>query len=187
MSHSAFTLLHFYALRSHICTELYLANGEEAVRLADELRQKTRRSTVGRIALTRTYALEMLANSRLCAAGGCVPERAAARTARECADKAEAIGLDWTGGLAELWRGGADVIAGLDGDARRHFEDAAERFARLDMRLYAAAARCRLGELVGGDAGASMVEESLATLRSESIARPEKVIAMVAPSFRRNA
>jgi serine/threonine protein kinase len=196
LSQATFTLLHFYALRSRVCIELYLSNGAEAVRLADELSHKTGRSTAGRIALTRIYVLEMQANSRLCAAGASpgadragavVPVEKAVQVALRCADKADQVGLAWTSALAELWRGGAARLLGHLDEAARHHREALDRFERLDMKLYAAAARCRLGEVLGGDEGRKLADAARTALESEAIARPDRVISMVAPEIGRKS
>ncbi len=185
MSHSAFTLLHFYALRSRVCIELYLSNAREAVRLADELVYKTGRSTAGRIALTRIYVLEMLANSRLCAAGSVLPVEAAVATVLKCSQQAEAIGLPWTHALAALWRGQAAASSGRPDDAHRHLEAALSRFDQLDMKLYSAAAKCLIGETLGGESGRTLGESALSSIGSEGVKRPDRVIAMVAPRIGR--
>jgi hypothetical protein len=51
------------------------------------------------------------------------------------------------------------------------------------MKLYAAAARWQLGELLGVDAGRGVRAEAQAWLVGEGVAAPEKRVAMLAPGF----
>ena len=53
------------------------------------------------------------------------------------------------------------------------------------MLLYAAAARRRLGEMLGGDEGRALVETADAWMRSETIVNPERMTEVFAPGFDR--
>ena len=50
-----------------------------------------------------------------------------------------------------------------------------------DMKLYAAAARHRRGELVGGDAGRALTDEADALMLRQEIRNPARMTAMLAP------
>ena len=62
---------------------------------------------------------------------------------------------------------------------------AAAKFDNEQMALFAAAARRRRGELIGGDEGRALIEAADALLVSEGVKRPEKFLAMMAPGFTR--
>jgi hypothetical protein len=49
------------------------------------------------------------------------------------------------------------------------------------MALYAAAARRRRGELIGGDEGQVLVEEIEAWMKEQRIKNPSRMTAMLAP------
>jgi hypothetical protein len=51
------------------------------------------------------------------------------------------------------------------------------------MRLYAAAARRRLGRLIGGDAGKALLVEADTWMASQGIKNPARMTAMLAPGF----
>jgi hypothetical protein len=56
-------------------------------------------------------------------------------------------------------------------------------FDEADMALEAAAARRRLGEIVGGDAGRELIARSEEYMRQQQIRRSERMVAVLAPGF----
>jgi hypothetical protein len=62
--------------------------------------------------------------------------------------------------------------------------EAAAGFDAADMALYAAAARRRLGALLGGDAGLALREAADSWMSSEKIRAPARFTAIFAPGFR---
>jgi hypothetical protein len=76
--------------------------------------------------------------------------------------------------------------AHLRGDAdteRARLEAAIASLDALDTRLYAAAARRRLGQILGGDEGAALIRAADAFMAERAIARPERMAAMLAPPW----
>jgi hypothetical protein len=61
--------------------------------------------------------------------------------------------------------------------------DSAQRLEALDMPLHAAAARWRLGGLLGGAEGRALIEQADAELRQRGIVNPARLTAMLAPGF----
>jgi len=51
------------------------------------------------------------------------------------------------------------------------------------MNLYAAAARRRLGEIVGGERGQELITDADAWMERQKIKNPEKLTRMLAPGF----
>jgi hypothetical protein len=62
-------------------------------------------------------------------------------------------------------------------------ERAAAGFEAVDMQLYAAAARARLGTLLGGDTGAEQRAKADAFFASQGIADGPAFTRMLAPGF----
>ncbi len=181
LSQGGFTLLHMYALRSRICIELYLGNGKAALVLAEELQQKFQKAMIKRIALMGIYNLEMQTNARLCAAGEGLEVARAIATARRNAQAVRKVGLAWTRALARLWESAAVSLEGKAQEAAAQYGQAADMFKDADMLLYEHAARYRQGALLGGSAGEQLKTSALAALAGEGVAKPERVMAMVAP------
>src|SRR5262249_49791361 len=73
------------------------------------------------------------------------------------------------------------AAAGETGPAARPLRRAAEGLASADMALYGAAARYRLGRLLGGDEGRALTDGADAWMRAEGIVRPDRMVDMLAP------
>jgi hypothetical protein len=108
-------------------------------------------------------------------------EKDARRIARE--------GADWAVPLAEMIRAG---IASLVARTMPAHSGAAERaislldaaisgFETHDMPIFAAAARRRLGKLLGGEAGQTLIDQSEAWMAAQKIVNPDRITTMLAP------
>jgi hypothetical protein len=60
---------------------------------------------------------------------------------------------------------------------------AAEQLDAIEMRLYAAAARRRLGQLLGGDEGRGMIVQADVWMTGQGIKNPARMTAMLVPGF----
>jgi hypothetical protein len=96
------------------------------------------------------------------------------------AGKLAAIGSPWGTAFNLLLRAG--MMAGLNraADAIRYLEDAEKILREQDLRLLAAAALRRRGELQGR-AGSNLVEAADAFMRSETVIRPDRMTGMFLP------
>jgi serine/threonine protein kinase len=102
--------------------------------------------------------------------------RAALRLSRERARWSAPLG---SLALAAVYR--------ANGDDRRAEEELARAvlgFEREDMALYAAAARRRWGEHIGGEKGRALIGESEAWMRDQTVRDPERLTDVIAPGFR---
>ena len=66
---------------------------------------------------------------------------------------------------------------------RANLEDAAARYAAAGMHLCAAATRRRLGVLLGGDAGHTLVAEADSWMTGQQIRNPQRMADLYAPGF----
>ncbi|HEU4408526.1 MAG TPA: protein kinase [Polyangiaceae bacterium] len=176
------------ALRDHIVElelsaflALYHGRHAEVVALAAPLREgrggaaallraQQQRITVATLRATAalvSYDLD-LTPSRLREA-----EREARRLERERVPYAVALGL--------LFRGLARRRRGARAEAEALLARAESAFEAGGMRLYAACARLRRGELAAEAEGRALVGESEAWLSTQGAARPDRVCAMLAP------
>ena len=54
------------------------------------------------------------------------------------------------------------------------------------MNLYAAAARRRLGELLGGAAGRALIEDADRFFAGQNVKNPSRMVALIVPAFGRD-
>jgi hypothetical protein len=80
----------------------------------------------------------------------------------------------------------AGVHAGRGDDARaiQRLIAALTRFETAQLGAYAAAARRRYGQLLGGTEGAALVAAADTWLRAAGVADPARLTAVLAPGFR---
>jgi hypothetical protein len=105
------------------------------------------------------------------------------RTAEKLADRISKEKMIWANGFVSLLRA---TIAHQRGDrakAIRLLTEAMEDFERADMELYSAAARRRLGQVVGLDRGQELMTEAETWMRGQQIKNPAAMTRMLAPGF----
>jgi hypothetical protein len=56
-------------------------------------------------------------------------------------------------------------------------------FHAADLALFDAAARRRLGELLGGDEGAALVRKATTWMEAQGVVNPERITELLAPGF----
>jgi hypothetical protein len=143
------------------------------------------RMIVSRLQLTNIISLHLRARAALAAAAGSPPaeRRRLIADARRCARRIARERMPWSDPLAALVRAGADALEGDLEAAGRGLVVAIAGFDASDTLACAAAARFRLGALEGGSAGAARIAEATAALTNQSVRRPERLVAMLAPGF----
>jgi hypothetical protein len=100
----------------------------------------------------------------------------------------DARGLDrerrpWASAYAQFIRAGVAVRRGDVLKAEGLLTKAATNFDSVDMNLNSAVTRRRLGELIGGDRGRSLIEEADRWMALQQIQDPARWTAMYAPGF----
>jgi serine/threonine protein kinase len=136
-----------------------------------------------RVYLIRTQLHELRARAALAAAS---EARGAERgrlldDAARCARALRHGRTAWAESLSLLVSG---CIAAARGDAERarsQLEESIRLCEAADMPLHAAAARLRLGELIGGDQGRALIARAREWMQSQSIRNPDRMAAMLAP------
>jgi hypothetical protein len=101
--------------------------------------------------------------------------RAAARLGRER--------IAWSKPLALLAHAAIDLSQGRIEHGRQGLQTCACIFDHLGMRLYAAAARARLGRLVKGDEGVGLLDAARVELESEGVTNVERMLNLLSPGF----
>ncbi|RPH48891.1 MAG: serine/threonine-protein kinase PknK, partial [Lysobacterales bacterium] len=139
-SQKGFHRQHYSARLARVQTALYRGNAEAAWRLHAEQEAMLRRSLLTRVQVIRIEALYLQARVALAMAAShrgsprflSIASAAARRIARER--------MSWSDPIALLLQGGIAHREGSSPLALRYLHDAASRFDRADMKLYAAVA-----------------------------------------------
>jgi hypothetical protein len=106
------------------------------------------------------------------------------KTASRIADRIEKENMLWSAAFVSLIRAG---VANIQGDVNQCADLCAKAVAqleRVDMGLYAAATRRRLGQSLGGAQGQSLIDEADAWMQKQTIKNPERLTRMLVPGFR---
>jgi tetratricopeptide (TPR) repeat protein len=178
-----YQIQHWSETGSNALLDLYVGDVMSARRRVEEGWVPMSKSLLTRVQLIRFEVHELQARTALAAAlaqTGSERERYL-RVAEQYTAKLAKEGLGWTDAIAALRRAG--VRAARD-DRDGAIEEYRAAFAACDaeeLGLHTAAARVRLGQLLGGDEGAALVEAGLAALRAEDVKKPEAIVALFAP------
>jgi tetratricopeptide (TPR) repeat protein len=184
-----FDMQHLGALKSGVLVDLYEGDGSGARARVAAAWPALEGSMLLRGKLARIWALMLRAGAALGAASSAgegrkrllsEAERDARRLASEADGEAPMIGASAS---AALIRASAAALAGDGPRARSLLESAIEGFEVASMQLDAAAARRRLGELVGGEEGRAIREGADAWMAAQGVLRPERLTAALAPGF----
>jgi tetratricopeptide (TPR) repeat protein len=181
---SGFHVQHFHQLVGRGQIHLYAGEAGAGYRLVTERWRDFERSMLDRVRLLlleAQYLRARLALAMARARPGEAPRylREAEGLARRLRTAPETFAAPW-----------GDVVAAAVARARGDHEGAvaaldraASGFTGSDMAVYAAAARWRLGALLGGDEGAEMARGAVGELEGQAVAEPERFMAMLAPGF----
>lgn len=179
---AGYHIQHITALMGRLHANLYMGAGMRAWELLQREWKPLVKSLFLRVQLTRIWMVQLRAHCNLAAsAQSRDPKRfvsAARRDARSLAR--EKVG--YAVASARLIDAG---VAHLSGDASSLavLEDAANRLEAAHMHLYAAAARRRLGMLLGGEAGERLVATADAWMSGRGIRNPSRITDMYTPGF----
>jgi hypothetical protein len=184
-STTAFHLQHFYSLLAEEQIDLYRDEARAAWERIRAQWPALARSLLLRIQLVRNEALHLRARCALALAvqtGGseqqdylAIAERDARRIARDR--------MRWSDPLADLLSAAIQSCRGDRDAAVGQLRRAVERFVVADMACYAAVARRRLGQLLGGVEGAQLIADADGWMRGQQVVRPERITTMLAPGF----
>jgi serine/threonine protein kinase/tetratricopeptide (TPR) repeat protein len=174
---------HAIALRARVQILLYQGEIAAAGELVATAWPLLKGSMLFRMQITRIQWLEFRAR---CALAAAVDSRNPAPLVRSAERDARLLDREkrpWASAYALFIRAG---IAVRRGDALRAEElltKAAASFEAVDMNLNTAVTRRRLGELIGGDSGRSLIEEADQWMVMQQIKNPARWAAMYAPGL----
>ncbi|MFO0950342.1 MAG: AAA family ATPase [Isosphaeraceae bacterium] len=163
--------------------DLYLGQTADARSLLLGRWPALRRSMLLQVQFVRVMMRYLRARTALAAAsreGAPAPLIAEARTYGR---KLVGERAPWASGLSLLVEASARSLQGDQDGSAATLRQASAELDAVEMAAHAAAARRRLGEILGGEEGAALVVEADALLRARGVANPERLTATYAPGF----
>jgi hypothetical protein len=182
-SHRGFHVQHSTAFRAHVDIDLYRGDGLDAWRRIQRHRAAYRRSMLLRVQLLRIEFFELRGRGALAAALTADRPGPLLRSAARDAKRLDREGEPWARAHAELLRAGIAAARGDNPRAIAHLSAAADQFEAVEMPLHAAAARRRLGELLGGVQGLEFTLQADEWMRAQTIRDPARMASVYAPGF----
>jgi hypothetical protein len=185
-SHAGWHLQHFFALVGEVQTDLYVGDGARALQRMKSGFPALQRALLTRIHHLKMEALYLRARSALALAERVAESERAELLAVSTRDANELAGMTYSGeGIARLIHAGVAWLRGREGRCVDLLESAIAELDAHGMELEGAAARDRLGHLVGGDRGRALMIEATRWMKDRAVADPHAMMRMVAPGFAR--
>ena len=177
---------HVFELIGSLQIDLYLGEGSRAWKRLAEAWPKYRKSFYASNLLYRPVLHHLRARAALASIGPEQNNRALVRSALRDAKRLDRERAAWCDSLAGLVRAGVAAVQGDGETAAALLRRAIPQFELAEMALFAAVARWRLGELLGGEEGCRLVRVADEWMQSEGIRVPWRFAAMLAPGFGRS-
>jgi tRNA A-37 threonylcarbamoyl transferase component Bud32 len=174
-SQQGYQVQHMNRLYDEAIIDLYQGDGASAWRRVAEQWPLVQRSHLLRVQQVRIFLFHMRGRCALAIGGPAEAQREARALWREKAA--------WASALAQLLEAGVAAQRGDAKGAQGALGDAVKRCEATGMRLFAAAARRRLGELVGGDEGRLLIEQADEWMRGQQVVSPERTTALLVPGL----
>jgi eukaryotic-like serine/threonine-protein kinase len=175
-----FHLQHYSSLFALAQIELYTGDGEVAWRHIQGQWKALENSMLLRIQALRIEAVHLQARAALATAGRKKDRLAIARKLTRSIAREQ---MPWADPLVYLLQAAIARQSGDVSQTSKLLSEAVDASDRADMRLYAAAARRRLGEVLGGDHGGALIAEAETWMRTQKIRNPLLMTRMLAPGF----
>jgi len=161
---------------------MYTGDYEIAWKHLESQLRPLEKSMLLRIQGLRIDAMQTRARLALASAVGS-PRHGHLRLAEKLAGKIEREEMTYANPLATLIRAGVARQRGDNEGAISLAETAAKGFDAVHMRLYAVAARRRLGDMIGGDRGRQLIIETEKWMSKQQIKNPARMINLIAPGL----
>jgi len=140
------------------------------------------RSHLMRVQKIKVFFYELRARCALAAAFGTADAGPLLRSAERDARRLEREGMAWSRALALPIRAGVAAARGERSKAATLFALSVKQLEAVDMNLYAAASRRRLGEILGGDRGRAQLEQANTWMNEQGIRNAARMADVFAPA-----
>ena len=169
---------HYYEMMSEALIDLYEGAGARAHERVEKLWPALERALLTKVQSVAIEGHYLRARAALAAArhtqnAANAPNAPSSDTLRfvsMCARRIEAERMPWGIALATAARAGVARLAGESTAELDLLRSAAARFDELDMALFAAATRRRLGAVLGGDEGRALTQAAHTVFQAQAVA-----------------
>ncbi len=188
-SHKGFHVPHLWGWLLHCLTDLYLGDGATAWQRLQELWPTYAKSLFPRLQQPHLQVMTVRGFCALSAAARTSDDTEFTHLLSEVERCAKAIArakAPWAAPIAPALRASAEALRGRTDSAKLLLDSAVSGLEASDMPIYAAANRRRLGQLLGGDAGKSIVDTADAEMRERGVRNPACLADAFAPGFFRS-
>jgi serine/threonine protein kinase/tetratricopeptide (TPR) repeat protein len=185
-SQQGFHVQHLTSFYGQMLTDLYKGDGRGAWRRFLSTRPDVESSLLLKIQHVDIDYLQYSGRVALAAARqaqSSVEAEPLLAHARGAARKLDRQGLRWSRAFASLVRGGIASIRGDESMASARLRESIDGLDEVGLLLYAAAARHKLGQLLGGDEGRALIARSDAWMAEQGIRAPEKMVRACVSGF----
>jgi hypothetical protein len=181
-THQGFHVPHNEWYGAHVQIRLYRGDGSAAWNFFTTMYSPAiARSHLTRILGVRTFFYERRARCALAAPFGAAVGGPLLRSAERDARRLEREGMARSKAPSLPIRAGVAAARGDRSRAARLFALAIEQLDAVDMNLYAAASRRRLGETLGGSEGQAQLEIADSWMNEQGIRKPARMADVFAP------
>jgi hypothetical protein len=180
-SREGFHLQHYYELLANGQIDLYTGNGRTGLERTDQHWKALKHSMLLRVQNIRVEAQHLRARCAMAEAKATGNTKLLA-IATKSAQKIKKEKKPWALAIAELVDASVAAIR-EDAGAAQMLDTAERSLAAADMHLYAAVARYRRGQLVGGDEGKALASAASAELEKLGAHNPHRIADMIVPGL----
>jgi serine/threonine protein kinase len=149
--------------------------------LETRYRPSLARSHLMRVQKIKVFFYERRARCALAAAFGAAKAGPLLHAAERDARRLEREGMAWSRALSIPIRAGVASARGDRSRAATLFAKAVQQLEAVDMNLYAAASRRRLGQILGGEEGRAQLERADCWMNQQGIRNPARMTDVFAP------
>jgi hypothetical protein len=179
-SRAGFHIQHHNRVLSQCYLALYCGDGPRVREQLRELWPTYVRSMLLRLQVIRIELLRLRASGALAAARVSADPGPFCREAAADARRLDREGIPGADAHARLIRAGLAALSGDRLRARTQFEAAIAGFTGQGMHIFAAAARRRLGELLGDDEGRALIAAADAWMSGQGVQNPDRMASLYA-------
>src|SRR5687768_2243964 len=175
---------HYNALLALAQIELYTGDGIVAWKQFEAQWPMLSDSMILRVQIVRIEALHLKARCALAAAALKGSDHRLIDVAENLARQISKEGMKWADPLAALVRAGVASLRSEKQTTISLLSNACAGFEEAHMKLYAAVARRRLGEITDGVEGKRLMDEADRWMQEQKIKAPSKITRMLAPGIK---